>query len=342
MQGIQNLLTFFMLVSVLPACTTAEDDEYEEMADARNLAITKADTAMANSIDFSQKTRLQYDEAIDFNINSISRWMTQKQGEKSNQGADCYQNFLCQFRVDHTALDIMDMESRQHFATITLNSLGSAYHCNNADFSNTFYEETDAFPLLYSSHQGKSARCILVDRIYKDGNEYRMETIQRIEVPFEIDDPLQYTPDAILDKDNHFLYVYTGNTIPITDFYIYKFRLPSIHEGEVVRLTKKDAVSCWTINDSPSYYKQGGMIKDNVLYIMEGVPGWNTDNILRVIDLNREGYKLINLSKALNSNWEPEDIFIFNNNFFIASNRAGIYKLELDTNASAGIVSPRL
>lgn len=343
MRWIPYLLTLIMLFSILPACTSPEYDEYMEIdstqTDVKSKTyttqtdtISKPETAQIDSIDFNAKTVLHYEESIGFVITGATKWMTQVKGGNSRQGADCFQNLLLQFRVNHTAIDIMDMEQRKHVLTVVLPSLGNAYHCNNADFSNTFYDETDAFPLLYSSHQGKAARCILVDRIIYEGEDVKLKTIQRIDIPFELDKPLEYTPDAIIDKDNNFLYVYTGNTIPITDFFIYKFRLPSISEGGTVRLTKEDAISCWTICDNPSFYKQGGMVKDDVMYIMEGVPAWDKDNILRIIDLKNNSYKLINLSKELNVKWEPEDIFIYKNDFYVASNRMGVFKLKIETN----------
>lgn len=282
--------------------------------------------------DENRKTPILQDISTDYYIRSLSRWMTHTQSGSSCQGADCHGNLLCQYRVDHTALDIYDLNQKCYVATITLSSLGSAFHCNNADFSNTYYNNTDEFPLLYSSQQGKNARCILVDRIYKTGEEFHLETIQRIDIPYEIDIPLQYSPDALIDKDKNCLYVYTGGTIPLTDFYIYKFRLPSPSEGNV-RLTKEDILSEWVIEGCPAYYKQGGMVKDGVLYIMEGVPGWNTDNIIRIININKNTFTLINLTELLNVKWEAEDIFLHDDCFFIASNKSGIYRIDIGTNA---------
>lgn len=319
-QYLLRILPYLVLSAFTFGCSSAVLDDYEDQIRSKE----------------KEKTIIQYDNSIVYCVKNISRWMTQVQGGKSCQGADCYRNLLCQFRVDHTALDIMDMEKKCHVATIVLPPLGSAFHCNNADFSNTFYKDTDEFPLLYSSQQGKGVRCILVDRIYKEGEDYQLETIQRIDIPYEIDVPLQYSPDAIVDKENNYLYVYTGGTIPATDFYVYKFRMPSFTEGNV-RLTEKDILSEWVIRGNPAYYKQGGMIKDDVLYIMEGVPRWGTDNILRIINLNQNSFSLINLSELTNVKWESEDIFWYDNSLFIASNNSGIYRLEIEENATSVI-----
>ncbi len=276
---------------------------------------------------FDNKIPLYEDTTSFLAIQSVSYWMEQINGEKSSQGADCYGNMLCQFRVDHTSLDIMDLKQKRHVATIPLFSLGSAFHCNNADFSSSFYDDSDEFPLLYSSHQGNDARCILVDRIYKVGKEYKFKTLQRIDIPYGLDEPLQFTPDAIIDNENQYLYVYTGNTKPITSFYIYRFRLPRFAEGSIT-LTEKDFEAAWIITDNPPKYKQGGMVKDGIIYLVEGVPGWETDNIIRAIDLHTGSYSIINLTKSFNAKWEPEDIFWYDGNFYIAANRSGIYRLD--------------
>ncbi len=274
-----------------------------------------------------EKKELIHRDLDDFDIDGITQWMSNVQGTKSKQGADCYRNYLCQFSAGHSFLYITDLEVKKPVATVSLPSLGTDYHCNNADFSSVFYDDADPFPLLYSSQQGKTARCVLVDRIYYDGDEYKVETIQRIDIPFEIDIPLEYTPDVILDKDNDYLYVYAGNTLPITDFYIYKFRLPKVDEGDM-KLEEKDLLSSWVIIGNPSYYKQGGMISNNHLFVCEGVPGKNTDNKLRVVDLGSGSYKLFDLTEIFNAKWEPEDIFMYDNKLFVASSQSGVFQLH--------------
>ena len=308
------------------SCSNIETDELEDVTSLDSLLNSKKGYPfISGSID---KEQIFYSDSINFTISGISLWMAQVKGDKSNQGADCYGKYLFQFRADHSSIDILDMQEREFVSSIQLMSLGSDYHCNNVDFSGIFYDGRDPFPLLYSSHQGQSARCILVDRIISDGYRFELETVQRITIPSDVDAPLRFTPDAIVDKDNNCIYVYTGNTIPITAFYIYKFRLPSLNEGEIVTLGRSDILGSWVICDIPANYKQGGMIKDGIMYFMEGVPFWNTDNILRIVDLNAGVYKLVNLTTAFDAVWEPEDIFIYDNVFYIASNRAGIFRVE--------------
>ena len=152
-----------------------------------------------------------------------------------------------------------------------------------------------------------------------------LETVQRIDLPFEDEVPLQYTPDAVIDKKNGFIYVYTGNTIPITDFYIYQFRLPSIEDGEVVKLKEEDIISKWVVKDNPAYYKQGGIMRDGVLITLEGM----SDNKMRIIDLENHRYKLIDLKKDYGANWEPEDIFEIDDQLFMVSSGQGIYQVVL-------------
>lgn len=314
------LVFFFFFVSIsLLSCT---------QADIEDIIIPDIDTAVPffDSISIIQ---LNYDSSMMPHPSSVLYWMDNNSlGSGSKQGGDCYQNFFCQFKVNHEALDIYDLKSKSAITSVPMSSLGEAFHCNNADFGSSFFEEGDAFPLVYSSQQGQGARCLIVDRVCCVNGVNIIETIQKINLPFEEVVPLQYTPDAIIDKENGYIYVYAGNTIPITDLYIYKFRLPSISEGKIVQLKKDDILAAWAIYGDPAYYKQGATIHGDFIYILEGVPGWNADAILRVIDLNYNCYKCINLSKSFNIRWEPEDVFFYNDSLFIASNGSGIYLLK--------------
>lgn len=248
---------------------------------------------------------------------------------KGTQGGDAYNNYFCQYKNEHTGIYITDLKTGNIAGNITLNSLGASYHCNNADFGPYFYAAGDEFPLLYTSQQGGNARCILADRIFKKDGKYTSETVQRIELPYEDERPLQFTPDAIIDKDGGFIYVYTGNTKPITDFYIYQFRLPDIKEGDTVKLKKEDIISKWAIFGDPAFYKQGGTIWNGNLYVLEGIPRGGADNILRIINLKECKYKTVNLTKTLGAQWEPEDLFLYEGNLYAAGigTNGGIYQL---------------
>lgn len=251
---------------------------------------------------------------------------------KGTQGGDAYNQYLCQYKNEHTGIYITDLKNGNIAASISLNSLGSSYHCNNADFGKTFYAEGDEFPLLYTSQQGKDARCILVDRIFKKDGKYTMETVQRIELPYEDERPLQFTPDAIIDKEGGYIYVYTGNTRPITDFYIYQFRLPDIAEGDHIMLKKEDIISKWAIFGDPAFYKQGGLFWNGNLYVLEGIPRGSADNILRIINLKECKYKTVNLTNLFGAQWEPEDLFVYEGNLYAAGigTDAGIYQLFIN------------
>ena len=53
---------------------------------------------------------------------------------------------------------------------------------------------------------------------------------------------------------------WNNSMLQIGDFYIYQFRLPSIEDGEVVKLKEEDIISKWVVKDNPAYYKQGGLV----------------------------------------------------------------------------------
>lgn len=286
---------------------------------------------LKESIPVHSFKQLVYCDTLPPLAKKITKWMNYGDSHFSRQGADVYNGHCFFLGVNHTVLEVLDIEKKEIISNVALDALNSSFHCNNVDFSSFFYSVDDEYPLLYSSHQGRAARCILVERIRKEAGSYSLSLIQTIFLPIGEEKPLQYTPDAIVDKDNGFLYVYTGNTRPITDMFIYKFRLPQIQEGEVVELSMTDLLDCWTITGNPAYYKQGGTIKDDVLYLVEGVPGWNSDNILRIIDFKKNVYKLVNLTDLFNSTWEPEDVFFYENKLFVTSAGSGIFCIETDS-----------
>lgn len=291
--------------------------------DGDTIVVDKKDTIIIEK-DFIV---LKEDNSLDFHIERVEYWMKQPRGMRGKQGADAYNGLLFQFQVGHSVLDILDVKSKEIITTVEMD-YDSNYHCNNADFGNTFYDADDEIPLFYSSQQGRYAQCIVVDRITKQNGNYKLQTVQRIDLPREKEIPLQYTPDAVIDKKNGFIYVYAGNTIPITDFYIYKFRLPEIVEGEVVQLRREEIISKWMISGNPAFYKQGGAIIGHFLITLEGM----SNNKIRVIDLENNRYKLIDMTADYGAKWEPEDIFIVDGELFVASGGTGIYKIVLSDN----------
>ncbi len=322
--SLKSIIISSSLLCLLLSCSFREQD------DLIINTVTESDTFIYNpetkdSVHIKNNfIVLKESDSIDFNIEKIVRWMGQPSGKRSKQGGDAHNGILFQFQSGHAYVDIIDVENKTTIATVETASYDD-YHCNNADFGNVFCDEKDDFPLLYSSQQGRNARCIVIDRITKQGTNFNLETVQRIDLPYEHEGPLQYTPDAVIDKENGFIYVYTGNTIPITDFYIYKFRLPKIEEGLVIQLRETDIISKWMISNNPAYYKQGGGMIGSFLITLEG----KSDNKMRVIDLENNRYKLINLTSTFGAKWEPEDIFEVDGELFMASGGTGIYQIVL-------------
>ena len=264
---------------------------------------------------------LKEDSSLDFHIEKVEYWMKQPRGIRGKQGGDAYNGLFCQFEGGHSILDILDINNKQHITTLEL-EYNSDYHCNNADFSNTFYDLQDEFPLLYSSQQDRYARCIIVDRIVKRDGNYDLETVQKIYLPYDKEEPLQHYPDAVLDNENRFIYVYAGRSV---EFCLYKFRLPKIEEGEVVQLREEDILSRWAIFDNPARYRQGSKMIGDFIITLEG----RNDIKMRIIDLENHRDKLIDLKSDLGAKWEPEDIFVIDGEIFMASGATGIYKIEL-------------
>ena len=318
-------MTFSLLcLLVLFSCSNREQDDMiiDKIVEKDTIIVDKKDTIVIGK-DTNKKEYLflNEDETINFHISKVEYWMRQPRAMRGKQGGDAYNGYFCQFEGGHSILDILDINNKQHITTLEL-EYNSDFHCNNADFSNTFYDIQDEFPLLYSSQQDRYARCIIVDRIIKRDGNYNLETIQKINLPYDKEEPLQHYPDAVIDNEKGFLFVYAGRS---TEFYIYKIRLPKIEEGEVVQLREEDIISRWVIFDNPARYRQGGRMVGNFLITLEG----KSDNKMRIIDLENHRYKLIDLKSDFGAKWEPEDIFEVDGELFIASGATGIYKIVL-------------
>ena len=82
------------------------------------------------------------------------------------------------------------------------------------------------------------------------------------------------------------------------------------------------------ISGNPAFYKQGGAIIGHFLITLEGM----SNNKIRVIDLENNRYKLIDMTADYGAKWEPEDIYIVDGEIFVASGGTGIYKIVLSDN----------
>lgn len=246
------------------------------------------------------------------------------QGPGSMQGADCYDNYLFQFINGFHYATCHDMLSGNRLSFFKFPGApdGYDYHCNNADFSNTFYYEDDEFPLIYVSQN--APRHVAVCRIFRTNNTFSLDIVQTI-VFKDL-----YSLDIAIDNDNGYMYNYAalgGNKLRLLKYKIPDYRL----SGEVT-LTKEDILDTLDVVGWIGDY-QGAKIKDGFFYFAEGVPNWGSDPCIRIVNLDNGSYSRFNLRKMFGFYHELEDLFFYNDELYCATNfNKGVYKFFMSFN----------
>lgn len=243
-------------------------------------------------------------------------------GNGSMQGADCYGKYFFQFSSGFKYAYCYDMTNGKRLASFKLPGApeGLDYHCNNADFSNTFYDDDDEFPLIYVSHPNSGH--VSVCRIIRKQNTFTLDVVQTI----------VYThltnPDITIDKENGYMYAssYKNGTV-----HLYKYYIPDHHIPGEVLITQEKMLE--TFDTGYTVNRQGSIIKKNYYYLVEGVPNQGTDVFIKIVNLHNGSYSRINLSKTCGFYCEPEDVFFFNGDLYCATNSGkGVYKVYMSFN----------
>ena len=243
-------------------------------------------------------------------------------GAGSMQGADCYNNLLFQFCDKFKYAYCYDITNGNRVALFHFSGApdGYNYHCNNADFSQTFYNDDDEFPLVYVSQS--SPRHVVVGRIARKKNAFTMDVVQTI--------VLSGIPsaDVVIDKENGYMYAYVYN---MDKLILYKYKIPEYNLSDRIVLTKDDILE--TIDIGHVTYRQGATIKDGFLYMLDGVPNWGTEVYIKVVNLENGSYSRISFSHNFGFYYEAEDVFFYNNELYCTTNFGkGVYKVCMSYN----------
>lgn len=159
---------------------------------------------------------------------------------------------------------ILEYTTRNVWGTLTYGQLPN--HANNANFSDTFFDISDTFPLLYLSRcqAGTDMECF-VYRFLNDGTGvWNGNLIQTITTDVN---PGGYDLSWTIDNDNKILYAYTylyGNwSQPNNNRCIfYGWKLPDISED--ILLLKEDALLSFEI---PFNILQGACVHNGLIFL---------------------------------------------------------------------------
>ena len=223
---------------------------------------------------------------------------------------------------------VLDLKTEDVIQEFDLESSDTNTHVNAACFGNEFFENNE-LPVIYISEYKTPSRCFVES--FGPTGSILVQTIQAQENEKNI-----FVQSWIPDQQNNYLYTIARQTpkngeknssiIKIT-----KYRLPKLSEGKDVILSEKDIKDEFYVDFSSG--TQGGIIKDNYLYLPTGLQesakgAFNAKRILQVIDLKKKELVFqINLT-YLTTN-EPEDIdFYCGKVLLYCGQQGGIYEIS--------------
>lgn len=291
--------------------------------------IIKMDTTIINDTIIEKDTIINKDsiitqDTIHYSGFDISYYMGQESGYSDIQGADCHGDYLFQFVHSNSKVYIYNLEEKTLIDVAALSS-NTNNHCNNVSFSNVYYNENDTFPLLYvSGSPSETYNHVQVYRIIRNEDKITLQKVQEIILPPSSSKNQFYWTGAVMDNKNNYMYIYAnGQKAQIT-----KFSIPDINQTEV-QLTDNDILEQFPVHGFT--HQQGACIKDNLLYVLDGVPQWGDTNYLRVIDLKtKKDIKKINISDYGYSSIEFESISRYKDFFILGTYNRGLYSLKLN------------
>lgn len=302
-------LLFAVLLSCMAISTFAscdDDNYYEELQD-----VTK--TINDSSID-SEDNNL---------VLRIEKYMPQDWGSSNLQAGDCYGDYFFQFENHNKRVFISNLKTKEFLGAVELVA-NSKNHCNNVSFSHVFYETNDEFPLLYvSGSQSGTYNNVQVYRVQRSDNTFSFTKVQEITLPKCSSENNLYWTGAVMDNENGVMYVYANSG----GAQIAKFDIPDILQENVI-LTDEDILEQFSV---PSFtHQQGAVIRNGLLYVMDGVPQRGDVNYMRIIDLvHKTDYDKINISAIGFGNIEFESISFYEDCFITASNsNRGVFSIH--------------
>lgn len=335
-----SLFTIFSVIPFVSACNSDNFDFLEEFIIHSDTTITsdtifKNDTTIINGdtiivtdtvinkdtiikndtttlidkrivvLDFTtlSSNNIKVEKAFNLEITSDGRF----------QGMAIYGDYMFQTHHAKNYIDVYDLKEEKLLFSIQ-SKREEEIHCNNADFSNCFYEENDPFPLLYLEHKGIYNKTS-VFRIIKNDSIYTTEKIQT----------LSFSPCSSCitnnDNENGFMYISYGLD---GHSYTAKIYIPDFKTPELNISLEKD--SCLEVFDDLSGTKVGqdAIIYKNKLFQLKGYSGEGEISIIDLIN-----HKLIYVLKfrEFKMTGEPEGIAWYKDHLVVSTIGGQVYNV---------------
>lgn len=229
-----------------------------------------------------------------------------------------------------------DGKSLKKVSRFKLGSYAKQNHCNVASFGTEKVSKDDPMPVLYVS-QAQRARyksmkdACLVERLSENGSTL----VQTINFD-DRDHIFGYALQWVIDRDNNLLVGY-GNTIdnenPVNRHAVIVFRLPKLSDGELVTLTRADAIDQFYLEDTLNRninptIGQGLCITNGKLFMPTGYGTKERPSLMYVVDIfTHRVTNIIDMRKSTSN--EPEDCDVYNEECLLLQMVDGtIYRME--------------
>lgn len=264
------------------------------------------------------------------------------------QSAAIWGNFLFFIYDKLSAIHVFNIKSRIRIATITPNvEAGENWHCNQSNFDTRKYDDSDLFPILWTSFQNdENGRCIWAGlRILTTTDaggaitSFDVTIVQKIYLPVMTDANCLGNANIAIDQENGFFWAYSYNKNSSAANYrearVTKFAIPALFDGggniiSEVYLTDADILDAFF----PGYigeYSQGGFIKRGKLVIAQGMASYSIKPCLRVIDLVAKNVASFVDLNAAGYTEEPQGVFFYDGHvFYTTGTKDQYYRLFFD------------
>lgn len=285
---------------------------YDENGDTLRYE-TKLDT-----IKYANKKQIvtDFDELSYDNILTEKAFVMEKHNENAFQGLAIYEDYLFQTYHRKACVDVYDLTNNKFVFSLLQNDEGPV-HCNNADFGNKFYEQTDPFPLLYLEYRAGYMKTGVYRIVNKTG-AFELEKIQTLSFSSCI------SCFSNNDGDASEMYIsFRNEKHPADTISIAKIDIPDFNVGNMEISLESDIVK-EKFNIVRNKTSQDATIYKHKLFQLKGGPGTGE---LWIFDLIKHKTILtINWNK-IGMEGEPEGIGWYKDHLVITNIDGQVYNM---------------
>ena len=284
----------------------------------------------------------QSDISVD-KVKAYEKYMELVKPKASVQGGACFGNYLFVGHDRNGFMDVYDMSSRLFVCSMTMQTPEpkNRCHANTINFGNQYYKKGDEFPLLYVSSgypisDAEAQSNVFVYRICRnafreDSIFFRSELVQTISI-------LGATwAECITDNQHDAMWI---NFEGWGSSCFLKYPVPDILEKQyLLNPLEMAALDTITVQTYRIFkHNQGLLCHEDCIYCPYGVPAWNEEPYLSIIDLEKKDYthivnlfdlEMYNPLKLRDNTWEPEFFFEYCGDYFLGY-RSAVYRLKMD------------